>query len=184
LTVKRWVKAWLITAGLLAILSSQPPRYAAALSCVPPKPIDVLYERSDGIVLAKVEKVTGAVNNDSRNVQVRVLQSYKGVTDSSLTLLENSSWGSYWGSSEKGQTYLFFLRKGDAGWENPLCSPTRREAEAVKELAFLKGKEIPLNGVPESSGPSGGRVWQLTGGALGLFGLLGYGAYRYTRRRR
>ncbi len=182
MTVKSWIKALFIAAGLFAVLFLQHPRNAFALLCAPPNPIDVLYERSDGIVLAKVEKVARA--EDNTIVQVRVLKSYKGVTDNHFSFGESSVYGSYWGSSEKGQTYLFFLRKGDAGWENPLCSPTRREAEAVKELAFLKGKEIPLYGVPESSGPSGGRVWQLTGGALGLFGLLGYGAYRYTRRRR
>jgi hypothetical protein len=182
LTVKSWIKALLIAAGLLAVLFPQHPRNAFALLCAPPNPIDALYERSDGIVLAKVEKVARA--EDNTIVQVRVLKSYKGVTDNRFSFGESPVYGSYWGPSEKGQTYLFFLRKGDAGWENPLCSPTRREAEAVKELAFLKGKEIPLDGVPESSGSSGGRVWQLTGGALCLIALLGYGSYRYIRRRR
>ncbi len=180
MTVKSWIKALLIAAGLLAVLFPQHPRYAAALSCVPPKPIDVLYDSSDGIVLAKVEKMARAPENIT-NVQIRVLQSYKGVTETNLSVIENSDWGSFWGPSEKGQTYLFFLQKTEAGWENPLCSPTRKEAEAAKELVFLKGKEIPLTEVPESSG---GRIWQITGGALCLAGLLGYGSYRYIKRRR
>lgn len=179
MTVKSWIKTLFIAAGLFAVLFLQHPRNAFALLCAPPNPIDVLYERSDGIVLAKVEKVARA--EDNTIVQVRVLKSYKGVTDNHFSFGESPVYGSYWGPSEKGQTYLFFLRKGDAGWENPLCSPTRREAEAAKELAFLKGKEISLNGVPESSS---GRTWQITGGALCLIALLGYGSYRYTRRRR
>ena len=50
-----------------------------------------------------------------------------------------------WGTSERGKSYLFFLKKKEGGWENPLCSPTKLAGNASGELSFLKEKEIPLN---------------------------------------
>jgi hypothetical protein len=176
MTVKRWVKAWLITAGLLAILSSQPPRFASALSCQMILSIEMNYEKYDGVILAKLMKVTHA-EDEPPVVQVRVLQSYKGVTDSRLSIRGLPFWGQ---PSQEGQTYLFFLNKTEAGWEYPVCSPISPEENMTAwELAFLKGKEIPLTEVPESSSR---RVWMISGGALCLIALLGYGSYRYIRR--
>ncbi len=37
-------------------------------------------------------------------------------------------------------------------------------------------------GDPESSGSSGGRIWQITAAALCVTAVLGNGAYRYARR--
>ncbi len=174
--MKSWIKALLITAGSLAILSLQPPRYASALSCQMILSIEMNYEKYDGVILARLMKVTHA-EDDSPIVQVRVLQSYKGVSDSRLSIKGLPFWGE---PSQEGQTYLFFLNKTEAGWEYPVCSPVSPEENMTAwELAFLKGKEIPLTEVPESSGAS---IWQVTGGALCLAGLLGYGGYRYIRR--
>lgn len=120
---------------------------------------------------------------DSNIVRVQVLQSFKGVTDANISISENSTWGSSWGPSDAGQTYLFFLMKSGSGWENPLCSPTLKQGNAAEELAFLKDKEIALNEATEPSGISGGRVWLITIAALGVSALLGYGIYRLARQR-
>jgi hypothetical protein len=176
MTVKRWVKAVFITAGLSAVLISQPPRFASALSCSMILSIEVNYEKYDGVILARLMKVT-RTEDDPPSVQVRVLQSYKGVTDSRLSIRGLPFWGE---PSQEGQTYLFFLNKTEAGWEYPICSPVSPEENMTAwELAFLKEKEIPLNEVSESSGR---RVWMITGGALLLFALLGYGTCQYIRR--
>ncbi len=176
MTVKRWIKALLITAGVLAILSSQPPRFASALSCPMILSIEMNYEKYDGVILARLMKVTHA-EDDSPIVQVRVLQSYKGVTDSRLSIRGLPFWGE---PSQEGQTYLFFLNKTEEGWVYPICSPLSPQENMTDwELAFLEGKEIPLTEVSESSGR---RVWMITGGALCLAGLLGYGVYPYIRR--
>jgi hypothetical protein len=60
MTVKRWVKAVLITAGLSAVLISQPPRFASALSCQMILSIEMNYEKYDGVILARLMKVTHA----------------------------------------------------------------------------------------------------------------------------
>ncbi|MNC19462.1 hypothetical protein D3C75_673950 [compost metagenome] len=180
LPVKRRIKGPLLILVLLAVLYPQHSRHTSALSCEVIYSVEMIYEKYDGVILAKVQKVSRE-KDDSNQVRVQVLKSYKGVTDASLTLTESSGFGSFWGLSEKGQTYLFYLKKNETGWENPLCSPTLKQGDAVKELAFLEGKELPLNGVSEPSGTSGGTVWLVTSGALCLSGLLGYGIYRRTR---
>lgn len=180
--MKRWIRTLFMAAALLAILYARLPQYAAALSCAQPLPIDKLYENSDGIILGEVQKVTR--NNDSNTVRVKVHKSYKGVTDASLSLNENVTWGSLWGPSEEGQEYLFFLKKSGSEWENPLCSPTRKQADATKELAFLQGKEIPLNNASAPQDASGSNRWLIAGVALCISGLAGFGAYRMARRRR
>jgi hypothetical protein len=138
--------------------------------------IEMNYEQYDGLILARLGKMTHA-EDDTPVVQVRVLQSYKGVTDSRLSIRGLPLWGE---PSQEGQTYLFFLNKMEAGWEYPVCSPISPEENMTAwERDFLKGKEIPVTEVPELSGR---RVWMITGGALCLAGLLGYGTYQYIRR--
>jgi hypothetical protein len=183
------MKAWMmrvLTAVLLAALFyTQLPRHAAALSCVPPAPVDRTYEKYDGVIIGKVEKITG-LDEVSNTVKLKVIKSYKAINTDSVTVKENSSWGSFWGPSEAGQEYLFYLKQTESQWENPLCSPTKRLADGAKDLEYLTGKEIPLTKADGTAGFSH-QAWNkpvMLTGAVCLSVLAVYAILRKAGRRK
>ncbi|WP_150266002.1 hypothetical protein [Paenibacillus tepidiphilus] len=142
---------------LLLLPTVLPVEQASALSCVEPLTDEKAYEHYDGIIVGHVEKSVTA-DQWTNQVTVTVLRSFKSITERTLVLNEDSSWGAINGPSEVGEDYLFFLRQTDSGWENPLCSPSKEADNAAGKLAFLADKELELPtgaapGVP-SSGPS------------------------------
>lgn len=132
---------------VLVILLAYPVP-ASALSCVELPTIEQAYQRYDGVVVGEVLEI--GRKGDANEVKLKVLQSFKGVEDQTLLMEENITWGALNGPSEKGEAYLFFLQKQQDGWEHPLCSPTKKTAEAANELDFLKDKEIQLQTTPAS----------------------------------
>jgi len=130
--------------AILLLLGALFPLYSAptyALSCVEPPPVEEAYKKYDGVIVARVDEVMR--QKEWTEVKLTISKSFKGIEQTNISVVEDLTWGSLWGPSKPGEEYLFFLKKMDAGWENPLCSPTRKVADASKELAFLKDKEIP-----------------------------------------
>lgn len=127
------------------------PSNVMALSCVEPPSIEEAYEKYDGVIMGQVEDVTW--NKQSNQIKLKVIKSYKGIDENSLLIEENITWGSLWGPSEVGKEYLYFLRQTESGWENPLCSPTKKVADTSDELRYLKDKEITLKTVPDTTEP-------------------------------
>lgn len=127
---------------LLLVILFAYPAPASALSCAEMPTIEQAYQRYDGVVVAEVLEI--GRNGDENDVQLQVLQSFKGVEDAALVVRENITWGALNGPSVKGEEYLFFLQRQQNGWEHPLCSPTKKAADAVTELDFLQDKEILL----------------------------------------
>lgn len=116
------------------------PTNTFALSCATLLGVEEAYEKYDGVVVGQVDDVVQKTNNNE--VELTVMQSFKGVEDATLTVKENITWGALMGSSEVGEKYLFFLSQTDGEWENPLCAPTVKVAGAAAELEYLKEKEI------------------------------------------
>lgn len=125
------------------------PTQAQALSCASLPSPEEAYKHYDAVVVGSVKQVES--DGETNRVQLAVTSSYKGVKQAELTVLENASWGSIWGPSVVGETYLFYLKHTDNGWENPLCAPTRRIADAQDALAFLQNKELPTSGASGQS---------------------------------
>ncbi|WP_159887355.1 hypothetical protein [Paenibacillus puerhi] len=140
---------------LACLLSPTPKSYA--LSCVEAPSIAKAYKSYEGLVVGHVVNVEQT--KEYNQVHIQVKRSFKGVETDTLTVEENITWGSLWGPSEKGEDYLFFLNQKEGQWENPLCAPTKKIAEASGELKFLKNKEIPLiSSAGKSAKPSEGTV--------------------------
>ncbi|MFX3633408.1 MAG: hypothetical protein ACE3L7_31115 [Candidatus Pristimantibacillus sp.] len=131
---------------LLFLFSFLYPKASFALSCAELPAVEDAYERYDGVIIGQVEEVKR--NDNSNVVKLNVLQSFKGIEDDHLSVEENITWGSLWGPSIKEEKYLFFLKKNDTEWENPLCSPTKLLSDASEELDFLQDKEIQLKSEP------------------------------------
>lgn len=117
------------------------PSKTQALSCAYSSPEEA-YQNYDAIIVGSVKQVDSEENVN--HVQITVTNSYKGMTPKELTILENATWGSAWGPSVAGETYLFYLIHTENGWENSLCSPSRRLIDAQDDLAFLN-KQLPIN---------------------------------------
>lgn len=173
--------------GLAILFLLIQPTQAQALSCVAPPSPKEAYAQYDAVVVGSVTQVKsdGAVNR----VRLTVSDSYKGVRQNELTVLENATWGALWGPSAVGETYLFYLMHTEDGWENPLCAPSRRIADAQDDLAFLQGKELPASGAsgqPTDASPpvtSGGRAAFAITGSIVLIALAVAGI-GWTRSRR
>jgi len=173
------------------------PADGHALKCKALPSSEVKYEKYDGIILAQVEDIVQTA--EYRQVGLKVLKSYKGIDDRTVTIYEDVDWG----PSNVGEENLYFLLQTDRGWENPRCSPTDRADYAGEELEFLSDKELPLQPVPapitetadvtrhvqqaavepeigKQSTRLSLRWWHLTGFA-GLLILLGLGLRRSRR---
>lgn len=151
------------------------PTNTLALSCAEMPSVEEAYARYDGIIVGKVDKVTR--QGEHNKVKVSVSKSYKGVDVNKLTLTENSTWGATMGPSVVGEEYVFFLRQKDGVWENPLCAPTVKLADASDMLEYLKDKEIPITQVKGDS-----THWSVY--AVGIVLLLGIVTYMFIRNQR
>ncbi|MCL6460209.1 MAG: hypothetical protein K6T85_19640 [Gorillibacterium sp.] len=119
------------------------PKGALALSCAELPTVELAYDKYDAVIIGQVEDVVR--NKISNEIKINVLNSFKGIEERKIALAEDITWGALDGPSIKGRTYLFFLRKQNNEWENPLCSPTKLSFDATdEELSFLQNKEIPL----------------------------------------
>ncbi|AOZ92534.1 hypothetical protein [Paenibacillus crassostreae] len=118
------------------------PTTTHALSCAEMPTGEQGYAEYDGIIIGHVEDVTR--EKDDNIIKLKVIQSFKKIDKEHLSVKENITWGSLHGPSEIGEEYLFYLRESDSGWENPLCSPTMKVADAGAELLFLQDKEVPV----------------------------------------
>lgn len=138
--MKRVLAAMLI----IGLLISLCPVHVSALSCAELPTMGSGISKYDGVIIARVDKV--AEQRDSNLITLTVERSFKGITQEKLKITENKTWGSLWGPSEVGSTYLFFLNQGEAAtWENPLCSPTKLVSEVTsEELDLLSTTEIEL----------------------------------------
>ncbi|MGN7454163.1 hypothetical protein ACTHPH_04995 [Paenibacillus pasadenensis] len=130
---------------MMALLLVRPPQ-ADALSCVEIRSGADAYAAYDGIAVGRVKKVREGVERNSLRIAVET--SYKGVVSERITADEDKFWGALNGPSQAGEKYLFFLKAKGERWENPLCAPSKSMQDAAAELAFLKGKEIPLEREP------------------------------------
>lgn len=155
------------------------PAHASALSCAMPPSIEKSYELYEAVVVANVDDVIRKKN--SRELKLTVLTSFKGMEDRNLAVAEDITWG----TSERGKQYLFFLKKKEGGWENPLCSPTKLAGNASQELSFLKEKEIPLRAaeVPETNESAPTR-WVLPVLLMCVLSALIYGGVRFGKKRK
>ncbi len=173
------MKKWLLTSLLLMFLL--PAHTSFALSCAQMPSTETAYEKYDGIIIGHVEGVTRT--KDHNEIDITVVRSFKEIEVNKLTLEENITWGSLNGPSKIGEEYLFFLKKKGAGWENPLCSPTKTASTASKELAFLQSTEIPLKSppiIPVEPSSSKWTVPILIGSSVGICVV---GIMRYVKRK-
>lgn len=171
---------------LLILIVTLQPGQVSALSCASLLSVDKAYEEYDGVIVGYVEDITRT--SKSNELQLKVVTSYKGVEDAGIRVAENITWGALDGPSEKSEEYLFFLKKKDGGWENPLCAPTKKKADASAELAYLKGKEIQLKTTAvQESAPieTKSTNWTLIIAILTVvLGVITYGLIRYLKRAR
>ncbi|NOV01698.1 hypothetical protein [Paenibacillus planticolens] len=155
------------------------PADASALSCAGPPSVEKSYELYDAVIVANVDDVVRKRN--SMELKLTVLTSFKGIEERNLTVAEDLTWG----TSERGKPYLFFLKKKDGGWENPLCSPTKMAGDASQELIFLKDKEIPLKAFEEpKANESAPMLWVVPVTLMCLLSALVYGGVRFGKRRK
>ncbi|MEC0089461.1 hypothetical protein [Paenibacillus macquariensis] len=119
------------------------PTTTHALKCVEMPTGEQGYEEYDGIIVGHVEDVVR--KKDNNMIKLKVSKSFKKISEEQILVKENITWGSLRGPSEIGEEYLYYLRESESGWENPLCSPTMKVAEAANELTFLQDKEIVIN---------------------------------------
>jgi len=174
--------------GLTILFLLLQPAQAQALSCVSlPSPQEA-YLQYDAIVVGSVKQVKS--DGGMNRVLLTVTSSYKGVEQKELTVMENATWGAVSGPSVVGETYLFYLTHTADGWENPLCAPSRRIADAQEDLAFLQGKELPVSGASDRSAaaasprtPSGSRASYAAIGSVVLI-VLAVAGIGWTRSRR
>lgn len=121
------------------------PAQVNAIKCVEMPTVEKAYEKYDGVIVAHVDEVALNGEGDRNEVSLTVSKSFKGIEKNKLVVDENVTWGVLWGPSVVGEEYLFFLKLSEDGnWENPLCSPTMKLADASEALQFLKYKEILL----------------------------------------
>ncbi|NQX70905.1 hypothetical protein HQN90_32710 [Paenibacillus alba] len=166
-------KLLLLLFGLLFLF----PTNTYALSCAQLPSIEQAYENYDAVVIAYVDDIVR--KRQSNEIQLTVLNSFKGIQDRKLVMEEDMTWG----TSERGTQYLYFLRKKDGGgWENPLCSPMQKVTSAAKALDFLKEKEIAVKDAEFPKG-AGSTNWVEVSILVVVLGLLGYGLVRWVKRR-
>ncbi|WP_438347947.1 hypothetical protein ACP8HI_20125 [Paenibacillus sp. FA6] len=148
--MKKGIVTVLVSIFLILMAS---PTTAYALSCVEMPTGEQGYEEYDGIIIGQVEDVVR--EKEDNIIKLKVIKSFKKIEEEQLSVKENVTWGSLRGPSEIGEEYLYYLRESDNGWENPLCSPTMKVADATEEFIFLKDKEVPIQRVsaPTELGP-------------------------------
>ncbi len=146
--MNKFVLTLLVVLGTI-VLSA--PNGAQALSCAEMPTAEEAYERYDGIVLAKVERIerersggSAEHTGEHHRVALTVERSFKGVEEPSIAVRENITWGALNGPSEIGETYLFFLKQMGEGWEHPLCAPTMPASTAEGAISALADKELPI----------------------------------------
>lgn len=121
------------------------PTNAFALKCKALPSVEAKYEKYDGIIIGYVEDIVQT--DETKRVDLKVLKSYKGIDDATLTIQEDVTWG----PSNLGEENLYFLIQTDKGWENPLCAPTEKVGNASEELEYLRDKEISLKTISAST---------------------------------
>lgn len=131
-----------IAAAVLVLIFLSPfyLNYTQALSCAEFPEIEDAYEKYDGVAIGYVDKAVQKRND--HELRVTISKSFKGVKKKYVTITEDMTWGNLNGPNEAGETYLFFLMKNGGKWENPLCSPTMKVADAAEQLEYLNDKEI------------------------------------------
>lgn len=111
------------------------PNETFALKCAEPPPIEEAYQVYDGIVLAAVDAIR--IHGDHRDLTLTVQEGFKGISDDRLTVKEDLNWG----TSVKGEHYLFFLKQSADGlWELPLCSGSKKASDSADHLEYLRNK--------------------------------------------
>ncbi|MDR6881153.1 hypothetical protein [Bacillus sp. 3255] len=164
----------------MVICAALLPDRAFALSCAAPRSIEESYAYYDAVVVANVDEVHE--RRSGKELKLTVLASFKGLEERNITAMEDLTWG----TSRRGTQYLFFLKKKDADWEHPLCSPTKMTADAARELEYLKEREIPIpddakQGTADGNTPMNGAVVPIV--AACLLGALLYGGVRFIKRK-
>ncbi|OAB45317.1 hypothetical protein [Paenibacillus glacialis] len=137
--MKKGIVLVLVSIFIVLMIS---PTTTYALSCVEMPTGEKGYETYDGIIIGQVEDVIR--EKDNNVIKLKVIKSFKKIEDEQISVKENITWGSLSGPSEIGDEYLYYLKEGVFGWENPLCSPTMRIADSAEELTFLQDKEVPI----------------------------------------
>mgnify|MGYP001279758357 CR=1 FL=1 len=137
--MKKGIVLVLVSIFIVLMIS---PSTTYALDCVEMPTGEKGYEIYDGIIIGQVEDVIR--EKDNIVIKLKVIKSFKKIEVEQISLKENITWGSLSGPSEIGDEFLYYLREGFFGWENPLCSPTMRIADAAEELTFLQDKEVPI----------------------------------------
>lgn len=125
------------------------PTTTNALSCAEIPTGEQGYAEYDGVIIGQVEDVVR--EKDNNVIKLKVIKSFKKIDVEQISVRENMTWGSLGRPSEVGEEYLYYLKLGIMGWENPLCSPTMNVADAAGEMAFLEDKEVPIKGVSDPS---------------------------------
>lgn len=141
----------MLRAALLALLIMLflPAGSSLALSCAQLPTVEQAYDHYDGIVIGHVDKMSPSDDGTSNELHITVKRSFKTITERSLILKENITWGALNGPSETGKDYLFYLKQTDGQWENPLCSPSAVISSNAAGPEYLQDKEITLLPAPQ-----------------------------------
>jgi len=174
---------------ILLLLNPLYTRQASALSCAVMYTIPEAYQKYDGVVIGRVESIRETRKNNK--VTLTITRSFKGITQDSLIIVDDKTWGALSRPGAIHEEYLIFLNyKEGLGWENPLCSPMKKVTDLTgDESAFLDGRELELAD-PEGSGLVKGLLSQdqkihiLWGSVIALTILGIIGCYLWIRRRR
>ncbi|NOU73662.1 hypothetical protein GC098_19930 [Paenibacillus sp. LMG 31458] len=168
----------------IALLVFLFPVNTYALSCAQMPSMEQAYEQYDGVIIGLVEGVVR--KKESNQIQLTVVKSFKGIEEHTINVDEDITWGSLNGPSEKGVHYLLFLKKKGNEWVNPLCSPSKKLADASKELDYLKDKEVPLKEAKDTTesfiGDNMSNRWIAIAVFVGLTGAILYKILRYKKR--
>lgn len=171
---------------LIALLVFLFPANTYALSCAQMPSVEQAYEQYDGVIIGLVEGVVR--KKESNQIQLTVVKSFKGIEEHTIKVDEDITWGSLNGPSEKGVHYLLFLKKKGNEWENPLCSPSKKLADASKELDYLKDKEVPLKEAKATTESftsitdNSSNLWIIIAILVGLIGAILFRILRYKKR--
>ncbi|GAA0411254.1 hypothetical protein [Paenibacillus motobuensis] len=129
---------------ILMLLNPLYTQQTSALSCAELSSVPEAYRRYDGVVIGRVESIRG--KREDNQIKLTITRSFKGITEEKLVIFEDKTWGAISGPSVLHEEYLFFLTyKEGKGWQNPLCSPTKKTADITgEESAFLDARELKL----------------------------------------
>ena len=136
------MRRYILAIGVF-IIAGLGPRLASACSCAaPPGPLEAL-EQADAVFTGEVTGTSRQLRNSSVATRIRLIRSYKGGMQSSVTIYSADNSAACGFSFEKGKKYLVYAYEGEGELRTSICTRTTTLEMAEQDLAALgDGTEI------------------------------------------